>query len=100
MLCSEFAQIVFADQKGDSISDVGLLEDVCPAGVTISLSVPIPLDMKVRIHTNGFEADAVVRHCELGDYGFLVGMEFADGYEWDQRKWTPGHLLALPVEED
>lgn len=100
MLCSDFAQITFADQKGDSIHDVGLLEDVSARGVTISLSVPLPLNKRVRIHTKGFDGDAIVRHSELGDYGFLIGLEFADGYEWDRNKWTPDHLLAIPADDE
>jgi hypothetical protein len=100
MLCSDFAQITFVDQKGDPMSDVGLLEDVSAGGITISLSVPLPISMRVRIHTKGFEGDAIVRHTELGDYGFLVGLEFADGYEWDRQKWTPDHLLAIPPEQE
>ena len=38
-------------------------------------------------------------HTELGDYGYLVGLEFADGYEWDRQKWTPDHLLAIPGDD-
>ena len=99
MLCSDFAEITFLDQNGDPISDTGLLEDVSARGFTVSLSLPLPISKRVSIHTKGFDGDAIVRHTELGDYGYLVGLEFADGYQWDRQKWTPDHLLAIPGDD-
>ena len=95
VLCADFVQIAWHDQNRSRISYVGLLEDVSPEGLCINLELPVPVGQAVFLHTKGFEGEAEVRYCNLGDYGYLVGMEFADGCSWDREKWRPKHLLAF-----
>ena len=95
-MCSEFVQVSFWNERGREISEIGILEDVSLGGVCISLNIPIPVGAGARIHTRDFDGQVAVRYCELGDYGYLVGVEFADGYRWDEEKWEPEHLLAVP----
>ena len=83
----------------EEIREIGVLEDVSLGGVSISLNIPIPVGTGARIHTRDFEGQVAIRYCELGDYGYLVGVEFADGYRWDEGKWEPAHLLAVPDGE-
>jgi hypothetical protein len=94
-LCADFVQITWNDQVGRPISYVGLLEDVSPGGLGMSLDLPLAVGRAVHLHTKGFEGDALVSYCELGDYGYLVGVEF-QGCSWDREKWKPQHLLTLP----
>ena len=95
-MCSEFVQVSFWDERGREISEIGVLEDVSLRGVSISLNIPIPVGTSTRIHARDFDGQVEVRYCEPGDYGYLVGVEFADGYRWDEGKWAPEHLLAVP----
>jgi hypothetical protein len=94
-LCADFVQIAWCDQQGRRISTVGVLEDVSPAGLCLNVEHSVPLSMRVHLHTKGFEGEAEVRHCELADYGYLVGVEFVDGCSWDRDRWQPKHLLSL-----
>jgi hypothetical protein len=75
-LCADFVQIAWNDQRGRPISYVGLLEDVSPGGLGLSLDLPLSVGQVVHLHTKGFEGEAVVCYCELGEYGYLLGLEF------------------------
>jgi hypothetical protein len=90
-MCSDFVQIAWLDDLGTRISMVGLLEDVSQGGLCVNMDLPVPVGRRVHLHTKGFEGEAEARYCELGDYGYLVGLEFADGYCWEG-EWQPKHL--------
>ena len=98
-MCSDFVKVSFADQNGRTVSDTGLLEDVSRQGLNISLNIPLPEGQDIQLQIEGFSGKARVRYCNIGDYGYLVGLEFADEYEWDPKKWAPRHLLVIPGEE-
>ena len=53
----------------------------------------------IKLQMEGFSGKARVRYCNIGDYGYLIGLEFADRYEWDPEKWAPRHLLTIPAED-
>ena len=91
-LCSEFVQVAWLDDRENRISMVGVLEEVSPSGLAVSLDLPAPVGRTVHLNARGFSGEAEVRHCELGDYGYIVGMEFTGGGGWDLKKWRPGHL--------
>ena len=93
-MCSDFVQIAWLDQAGRRISCLGILEDVSPKGLGVSMELPVPQGHTVHLHTKGLEGEALVRYCVLGDYGYVVGLEFLDGCSWDREKWRPKHLLT------
>ena len=93
-MCSDFVQVAWFDQRGYRISNVGLIEDVSPEGLCLNLDLPVAVGATVHLHTKGLDGEAQVRYCELGDYGYLVGLEFLDGLSWDREKWQPKHLLG------
>ena len=93
-MCSDFGQIAWLDQRGRRISCLGLIEDVSPDGLCLNLELPGPASATVHLHTKGFEGEARVCYCELGDSGYLIGLEFVNGCAWDRNKWRPRHLLS------
>ena len=98
-LCSELVRISFRDQRGRRIQETAVLEDVAENGVRLSLALPLTPGIQVGLEAAAFEANAYVRYCELADLGFAVGLEFADDFRWDEKEWTPEHLLRLPEPE-
>ena len=98
-MCSDFVKVSFADQDGRTVSDTGLLEDVSRQGLNISLNIPLPEGHDIELQIEGFSGKARVRYCNIGDYGYLIGLEFADHHEWDPKKWAPRHLLTIPGED-
>ena len=99
-MCSEVVDISFADLTGRRVADVGIIEDVNQNGICLSLGIPLPLSAVVKISNEQLEAEGLVRHCSRQDYGYSVGLEFADGSEWNPEHWQPQHLLELPVDAE
>lgn len=95
-MCSDLAEVSFQDQTGRRICDIGVIEDVGSYGISISMNLPVPVDSDVEVQIKDFRTRARVRYCNLTDYSFQVGLEFAAGYEWSREKWEPDHLLVLP----
>ena len=99
-LCSEVVNISFADTTGRRVADVGIIEDVNHNGLCLSLGISLPVSAAVKISNEQVEADARVCHCSPQDYGYSVGVEFTEGFEWDPRQWQPQHLLEIPVDAE
>ena len=97
-MCSEFVEVFFRDQTGMGVTETGLLEDLSRTGLCVSLSVPVTVGEIVSFTCEGFEGSGEVRYCNLGEYGYLLGVRFGDGLEWDERQWKPRHLLSLPID--
>lgn len=93
-LCSELATVRFEDQTGRGVDVTGLIEDISPGGLCLSLSSPLTPGRSVRVSSDGLEAEAEVRYCQLGDYSYLVGLQFSNGAVWDRARWRPKHLLT------
>ena len=97
-MCSEFVEVFFRDQTGLGVTETGLLEDLSRTGLCVSLAVPVTVGEIVSFTCEGFEGSGEVRYCNLGEYGYLLGVRFGDGLEWDERQWKPRHLLSLPMD--
>ena len=95
-MCSELIDVSFHDQIGNLVSEKGLLEDLSTEGLCFSLAIPLTVGLKMEFRCDGFVGMARVRYCNLGEYGYLVGAEFADGSAWDKERWRPKHLISLP----
>jgi len=95
-MCSELVRVSFQDAAGAWILETGVLENVGPRGVGVSLEIPLEVGIKVQLVANRFCGRARVRHCEFDQYAYSVGLEFSDGYTWDCNDWEPEHLLSLP----
>ncbi len=97
-MCSDLVLVRFQDQTGRWVQETALVEDVSQTGVCISLGLPITLRREVEIEAEGFMGKAQVRYCELGEYSYLLGLEFSKGFQWDRQRWRPKHLLTLPED--
>jgi hypothetical protein len=92
-LCSNLAEIAFHDQTGRLVRQQALVEDVSANGVCISSSLPVSAGARVVLHADGFIAEGQVRYCQLGDYSFLIGLEFEPEHGPASSEWRPRHLL-------
>ena len=95
-MCSELVEVSFHDQTGNVVCEKGLLEDLSKEGLCFSLAIPMTVGLEMEFHCDGFSGKAHVCYCNLGEYGYLVGAEFADGCGWDKEMWRPKHLISLP----
>ena len=97
-MCADFVQVAWLAPSARRSSYVGIIEDVSPEGLCINLDVPVPVGTEVHLHTRGFQGEAEVRYSRSSEVGYLVGLEFLDGYTWDQKKWRPKHLLETAAQ--
>ena len=49
----------------------------------------------MEFRCQGFDGRVRVRYCNLGEYGYLVGAEFAGGCGWDKERWQPKHMISV-----
>ena len=92
-LCSNLAELAFEDQTGVRIRQQALVEDVSDEGVCVSSSLPLTAGWRVTLHADGFTAAGTVRYCRLGDYSFLIGLQFDPETGPGRFGWQPDHLL-------
>ena len=97
-LCSNLAEISFQDQTGRLVRQAALVEDVTATGVCISSSLPVAEGGSVTLHADGYCAEGKVRYCRLGDYSFLIGLEFEADQGPGRRGWRPEHLLDANLD--
>jgi hypothetical protein len=93
-LCSNLAEIAFHDQTGRLIRQQALVEDVSDTGVCISSTLPVSVGARIVLHADGFIAEGEVRYCNLGDYAFLIGLQFQLEDGPGRKGWRPEHLLT------
>ena len=92
-LCSNLAEIAFEDQQGHAVRQQALVEDVSDEGVCVSSSLPLTEGWSVTFHADGYTAEGKVRYCHLGDYSFLIGLQFEPETGPGRFGWRPDHLL-------
>ena len=92
-LCSNLAEMAFLDQQGHPVRQQALVEDVSDDGVCVSSSLPLSEGWRVTLHADGFTSEGKVRYCHLGDYSFLIGLQFEPGAGPGRFGWRPDHLL-------
>lgn len=93
LLCSELVELRFKDQTGRRLAEKVLLEDVSKGGASVSSSLPVARGRQVELVADGFARRARIRFCEIGEDGYLLGLQFDD--EWDREAWQPEHLTSL-----
>ena len=49
--------------------------------------------VQVTLHADGFTSEGQVRYCQLGDYSFLIGLQFDSETSPRRFGWRPDHLL-------
>ena len=94
-MCSELVEISFQDQTGNLIREKGLLENLSREGLCFSLAIPVTVGLELEFRCDGFDGRARVRYCNLEEYGYLVGAEFAGGCGWEKERWQPKHLISV-----
>lgn len=93
MLCADLLDIWWIDASGHRLQTVANLEDISSSGVCLQTERPLQVELLLHIcHKNG-EFEGRVRYCVFRDTGYFIGVQFAEGFEWDQRRFQPKHLL-------
>jgi PilZ domain len=93
MLCSDLMDVRWTDESGRSVKALANLEDISTSGACLQMDVPVPTGTRLHICHPNVEFDGRVRYCVFRDTGYFAGIEFEDGFEWDDKLFRPEHLL-------
>jgi len=93
MLCADLIDIWWIDEAGHRLQTVANLEDISSSGACLQTEQPLPVEIRLHIcHENG-EFEGRVRYCVFRDTGYFIGVQFDAGFEWDEHRFQPKHLL-------
>lgn len=93
MLCADLMDVSWTDASGRSAKALANLEDISNSGACLQVDMPIASGTVVHIRHPNVEFEGRVKYCVFRDTGYFVGVQFAAGFEWDERLFQPKHLL-------
>ena len=75
-----------------------VLEDISPHGACIQVEEPIPTGVPILISAERDETARLageVSYCVFRDYGYFIGVRFAEETLWSSTSFRPQHLTNL-----
>jgi hypothetical protein len=72
-----------------------VLEDISSLGACVQVEEVIPIGSLISISTQRSHFLGEVSYCVFRDYGYFVGIRFADETRWSVGKFSPQHLTDL-----
>ena len=72
------------------------LEAIDAFGAVIAAQQAWPTQVEVRIQAKGLDAPGFIQSCRERESDFVLTIEFADGFRWNEQVWKPDHLFAPP----
>jgi len=101
-LCADLVQIDWVTGDGGEFRrEEGVLEDISTRGACVQVEGPIPPGVLVAISAgeassgNAIWLCGCVTYCVYQEYGYFVGVHFADDTKWSARTFEPRHLTNL-----
>lgn len=99
-LCADLVKVewVASTSSGGVHTAEAVLEDISAFGACFQVDDPIPFGSPVLISTHGEERAQLagqVSYCVYRDYGYFVGMKFAEDTPWSSGVFEPRYLTSL-----
>ena len=73
------------DQTGQEQHTPADLEDISRSGASALVQHPVKVGTVLALDCQNQQLVGKVRHCKSGVSGFILGIEFEDGYHWSPR---------------
>jgi len=93
LLCADVVEIEWTDKSGHSRHCAANLEDISQSGLGLQVEHPVPLLTTVHISHERGELIGRVKSCILRHSGYLLGVEFEQGFRWSPGSFRPRHLM-------
>lgn len=71
------------------------LEDISPSGACLQLDEGAAVGAAVEILCASCRLKGTVRYCRFGTAGYDVGVAFDTKRAWNQKRFSPKHLLDI-----
>ncbi len=83
-------------RSGGRCEEVAVLEDLSTTGASLLMGVVVEEGARVTVSKGDKEFHGTVRGCTMGRNGYLVGVDFEAGSQWNGRaEYVPDHLLDV-----
>jgi hypothetical protein len=92
-LCSDLVTLVWREPGRGEVKEFAVLENLSRSGASLFTEVAIPDGCAVEIVSRGVSLRGVTRHLTDALDGNVVGVEFEQGSEWTNARYTPKHML-------
>jgi hypothetical protein len=105
-LCADLVRVDWLAGEDGGRTTEALLEDISALGACVQVEESIPLGATISISPGSGPANPAnfqtparfsghVSYCEYRDYGYFVGIRFADETRWSSGVFQPQHLTSL-----
>ena len=93
LLCADVVEIEWTDKSGHTHHGAANLEDISRSGLGLQVEQPVPLLTTVHIRHERGELVGKIKSCVLRHSGYLLGVEFEQGFRWSPGSFRPRHLM-------
>jgi hypothetical protein len=93
-LCADVVSLTCLEGKRVRTMEA-VLEDISPLGACVQVEEKVPLGTEVVLTAADKRLYGVVSYCVYRDYGYFVGVHFADETHWSRRVFEPDHLISM-----
>jgi hypothetical protein len=94
-LCAELARVNWVIGQQHFETTEAVLEDIAAQGGCVQLEEPIDVGTAVVLTFGDERFNGRVRYCVAGEFGYFVGIKFAQENPWSQDLALPAHLTNL-----
>ena len=92
LLCADVVEIEWRDKRGHTLHCSANLDDISRSGLGLQIERPVPLLTTIHISHERGELIGTVKSCVPRHSGYLLGVEFEQGYRWSPGGFRPRHL--------
>ena len=93
LLCADVVEVKWTDKNGHTHRCAANLEDISQSGLGLQIEHPVLLLTTVYIRHERGELVGKVKSCVLRHSGYLLGIEFEQGFRWSPGTFRPRNLL-------
>jgi hypothetical protein len=94
-LCADLVKVNWLVGEDDFQTAEAVLEDISQLGACIQVEQQVPQGTKVTISMGETRYYGYVSYCVYRDYGYFVGILWADGTQWSSGGFQPRHLINI-----
>ena len=84
--CEDAVSLSWMDHTGETLQDSAHLADISRSGASVRSRHPLKVGTTLSLRYQDQEFVSKVRHCVTGPSGYVLGIEFEDGYRWSPRQ--------------
>ncbi|HEV8414748.1 MAG TPA: PilZ domain-containing protein [Bryobacteraceae bacterium] len=84
--CEDPVSLSWMDHTGETLQDSAHLADISRSGASVRSRQPVKVGTTLSLRYQDQEFVSKVRHCVSVPSGYVLGIEFEDGYRWSPRQ--------------